>query len=57
MEQAIKQKLKEAKSVDDMLKVLQSSYRLDTCVPGSITRATVIAGLESAINMLKPLKR
>lgn len=41
-------------SVGDMLKLLQARYDLDNCKPGPIVKNTLVSGLVTAFDMLKP---
>lgn len=57
MEKEVEAELWEANSVADMLNVLINRYRLNEAKPGIMTKALLISGLKSAINMVKPKKR
>lgn len=49
--------LQQASSVSQMFDVLKKNYDLENCKPGIMVKSTVIAGLKSAIKMLRPNER
>lgn len=57
MDEEIKKKVQQSGNIEEMLRHLIEYYELDTCRPGVAVKSFVIAGLNSAIKMLKPLKR
>jgi hypothetical protein len=44
-------------NVSQMFAILQSRYNLEACKPGLITKKTLVNGLLTAFEMLKPEKR
>jgi hypothetical protein len=44
-------------SVGDMLRLLLARYDLDNCKPGAIVKNTLVSGLVTAFDMLKPKEK
>lgn len=44
-------------TVKQMFDVINKHYEIENCRPGTITKATVINGLKTAIKMLNPKRR
>ncbi len=57
MDEDVKLKLWQAKSVGEMLRILTEQYDLDNAHPGQIVKNLLISGLASAIKMVNPKRR